>query len=135
MVLNNIFEYQLYHCRVQDLSIDKVDVIVCNPPYFKSGRTKENINLANARHANTLSIYELIENSKRLLKENGRFMMVYKSCDLADVISALDLNGFGIIRLQFIFDENKENSSCFLLEACKNKKHNIKVLKSIVITH
>lgn len=135
MNLNKIGNYKLYNCRVQDLNIEKVDVIVCNPPYFKSGKVKENVNLANARHDGTLTIHELIDNSKRLLKENGKFMMVYKSCDIAEVISLLDLNGFGITRLKFIFDENKEDSTCFLIEAIKNRKHNVKVKKSVIITH
>ena len=135
MKLNKIDNYELHSCKVQDLNIEKVDVVICNPPYFKSGKAKENVLLANARHEGELSLFELIDNSKRLLKENGRFMMVYKSCDLAEVISLLDLKGFGIVRLQFVFDENKDDSTCFLLEAIKSKKHNVKVNKSIVISH
>ena len=42
--VNNIENYELHTCKVQDLKIDKVDVIVCNPPYFNSGKVKE-INL------------------------------------------------------------------------------------------
>jgi len=135
MKLNNVSNYELYSCKVQDLNIEKVDVIVCNPPYFKSGRTKENKDLANARHEGTLNLYELLDSSKRLLKENGRFMMVYKSCDLAEVISLLDLKGFGVSKLQLVFDEKKDYSTCFLIEAIKNRKHNVKVIKSVEITH
>ena len=131
MILNKIDSYELYNCKVQDLNIAPVDVIVCNPPYFKSGKVKENVNLANARHEGELTLFELIINSKRLLKENGRLMMVYKSCDLAEVVSLLDLEGFGVVRLQFVFDENKDASTCFLIEAIKSRKHNVKVVKNI----
>ena len=62
-------------------------------------------------------------------------MLVYKSCDIAEVIALLDLNGFGISRIQFVFDENKDNSTCFMLEAVKGKKHNVKVIKSVEIVH
>lgn len=135
MKLNKIENYELHNCKVQELNIDKVDVIVCNPPYFKSGKIKDNALLANARHEGELTLFELIDTSKRLLKDNGRLMLVYKSCDLAEVISLLDLKGFGVVRLRFVFDENKSESTCFLLEAVKGKKHNVKVNKSIVITH
>lgn len=135
MELNKVDNYALYNCRVQDLYIESVDVIVCNPPYFNSGKTKDNIDIANARHSNELSIFELLEASKRLLKENGKFMMVYKSFDVVNVISLLDLMGFGITKLKFIFDENKEESSCFLLEAVRGRKHNTKVIKPVLITH
>lgn len=135
MKLNEIDNYELYSCRVQDLKIDKVDVVVCNPPYFKSGKAKDNKDLANARHDGELTLFELIENSKRLLKENGKLMMVYKSCDVAEVISLLDLNGFGVNKIQFVFDENKKNSTCFMLEAIKHQKHNVKVVKPIIVRH
>ena len=135
MKLNKVSNYELYNCRVQDLDIECVDVIVCNPPYFNSGKTKENVDIAKARHSNELSVFELLESSKRLLKENGKFMMVYKSFDVVNVISLLDLLGFGITKLKFIFDENKEESSCFLLEAVKGRKHNTKVIKPILISH
>ena len=135
MKLNNIENYELYNTKVQELKIDKVDVIVCNPPYFKSGKVKENINLAKARHEGELTLCELIECSKKILKEYGKLMMVYKSCDLAEVISFLDLNGFGVSRLQFVFDDNKDCSTCFLIEAIKNRKHNVRVIKPIQISH
>lgn len=135
MKLNKIENYELHSCKVQELKIDKVDVIICNPPYFKSGKAKGNKDLANARHEGELTLFELIENSKRLLKENGKLMLVYKSCDIAEVIALLDLNGFGISRIQFVFDENKDNSTCFMLETVKGKKHNVKVIKSVEIIH
>jgi len=135
MGLNKINNYELYNCKVQNLKIDKIDVIVCNPPYFKSGKVKENVSLANARHEGELNLYELLESCNRLLKDNGKIMMVYKSCDLAELISLLDLNGFGVSRLQFVFDENKDVSTCFLIEAIKNRRHNVRVIKPVVITH
>jgi len=135
MKYNGINNYELYNCKVQDLNVDCVDVIVCNPPYFKNGRINKNSDLANARHENELTLGELVFHSKRLLKDNGKLMLVYKSSDLAGVIKEIDLNGFGVTRLQFIFDSNKENSTCFLIEAIKNRKHNIKILKSFEISH
>ena len=61
--------------------------------------------------------------------------MVYKTCNLVDVIRELDDCGFGVNKLQFIHDENKDFSTCFLVEAEKNKKHNTKVVSPVVITH
>ena len=135
MELNKISNYELYNCKVQDLEIEKVDVIVCNPPYFKNGRINHNKNLANARHEEELTLKELVVNSKRLLKDNGKLMIVYKSCDFISVVKEMDENGFGITRVQFIYDMNKDNSTCVLVEAVRNKKHNTKIIKPIVITH
>ncbi len=135
MLLNKIKNYELYSCKVQELEIEKVDVIVCNPPYFKDGRVNHNESLANARHENELTLDEFICHSKRLLKNNGRLMMVYKSCDLVDVVSKLDEYGFGIVRLQFVYDENKDFSTCLLVEAVSGRKSRVNISKPIVITH
>lgn len=133
--MNKINNYELYNCKVQELNINKVDVIVCNPPYFKDGKIKDNRDLANARHELELTMEDLVFHSKRLLKDNGRLILVYKSNELIKVISEFDKNNIGITKLKFVFDSNKESSTCFLIEGVKNKKHNVKVLKAIEIKH
>lgn len=135
MALNKITNYELYSCKVQDLNIDKVNVIVCNPPYFKNSRKNANTLLNNARHDDCLSIEDLVLSCNRLLKENGRLFMVYKTTELIGLINALQESNFGIRELKFIFDQNKENSNCFLLEAIKGYKSDVKVVKPIYITH
>lgn len=135
MELNNISNYELYKSRVQDLNINKVDVIVCNPPYFKNSLVNENKLIKNARHEETLTIEEVVKHSERLLKSNGKLMMVYKTSELINLIILLDKYKFGITRLKFIVDDNKECSNAFLIEAIKNRKHDLKALKPLVITH
>lgn len=133
--LNKISNFVLYNCKVQDLKLEKVDVVVCNPPYFKNGIVNRNNDLANARHEGELTLSELIEHSNRLLKNNGKLMIVYKSCDVVDIVKEMDKNKFGVTRVQFIYDINKDNSTCVLVEAIKNRKHNVRIIKPIIITH
>lgn len=135
MALNKITNYELYSCKVQDLNIDKVDVIVCNPPYFKNSRKNTNTLLNNARHDDCLPIEELVNSCNRLLKNNGRLFMVYKTTELVALINSLQENSFGIRELKFVFDDNKDNSNCFLIEAIKGYKSDVKVVKPIYITH
>lgn len=135
MKLNNISNYELYKCKIQDLNIEKVDAIVCNPPYFKNSLLNNNEMLKKARHEESLTIEEVVENSSRLLKNNGKLMMVYKTSELINLIILLDKYNFGITRLKLIVDDNKEYSNAFLIEAIKNRKHDLKALKPLVITH
>ena len=135
MELNKISNYELYSCKVQELEIEKVDVIVCNPPYFKNSNLNENELIKNARHDECLTIEELAKNCKRLLKDNGKVFIVYKSSEIISLTNSFDKEGFGVTRLKFIFDENKDVSNCFLIELIKNQKHNVKVVKPVVITH
>ena len=75
------------------------------------------------------------KNSDRLLKSSGKLMMVYKTSELINLILLLDKYNFGITRLKLIIDDNKEYSNAFLIEAIKNRKHDLKALKPLVITH
>lgn len=135
MKLNNIFNYELYKSRIQDLNIDKVDVVVCNPPYFKNSLMNKNKLIKDARHEVSLTIEEVVKHSERLLVDNGKLMMVYKTSELINLILLLDKYHFGITRLKFIVDDNKECSNAFLIEAIKNRKHDLKALKPLIIAH
>ena len=135
MELNNIENYELHSCKVQDLFIDQVDVIVCNPPYFNSGKRKENEYLKNARHDDNLDVEDLAKSCSRLLKENGKVFIVYKSSEVVNFIDCFKKNNFGVRELKFIYDQNKEYSNCFLIEMVKGYKSDVKVTNPIIITH
>ena len=135
MELNNVSNYELHKSRVQELNISKVDVILCNPPYFKNSLQNNNELLKRARHEESLSIGEVVHHAQRLLKSNGRIMMVYKTTELINLIVLFDKYGFGITRIKLIFDENKSFSNTFLIEAIKNRKHDLKALKPLIIAH
>jgi len=54
----------------------KFDLIISNPPYFTSGMIAPNKNRALARHDIELSINDFVENSYRLLSDNGRVAVI-----------------------------------------------------------
>lgn len=135
MKLNKVLNYELHKGMVQDLKIEKVDVIVCNPPYFKHGLVNNNELVKRARHEESLTIEEVVKHSERLLKNSGKLFMIYKTSDMVDLIILLDKYNFGVTKLKLIIDENKEFSNTFLIESIKNRKHNLKALKPLIITH
>jgi len=66
-----------YHEPIQDFELNvQYDLIVSNPPYFEDGPTKADQGVASARHALTLDFKSLIEQSAKLLKENGEFWCI-----------------------------------------------------------
>lgn len=70
------------------------DAIITNPPYFvdslESPVTKRNI----ARHTSSLSFRELIDNSWRLLNENGEFSLIVPTESKSLLESEAMLKGF-----------------------------------------
>lgn len=62
---------------LQDLAGEGIyDLIVSNPPYFQASLKNPDSQRALARHTDTLSYDELLANSARLLKEEGRLALV-----------------------------------------------------------
>ena len=129
---NDINNYCFYLEQFQSLKMEQVDYIVTNPPYFDGEHVSLNEDKRKARFAEYLPLDDLIKNSKRLLKDRGSLFLVYPSFKLPQVIATLDKYKFGVIRLQFVYDENKEDSLVFLIEARKGMKHYSKISKPIV---
>ena len=125
--MNNIENYTLYCNDFSELKMEQVDYIVSNPPYFDGDHVSANEDKRKARFAIYLPIEELIKHSKRLLKDRGSLFLVYPCFKLPQVIALLDKYKFGVTRLQFVHDENKNDAIVFLLEARKGMKHYSKI--------
>lgn len=125
--MNGIENYSLYCSDFINLKMEQVDYIVSNPPYFDGDHVSANEDKKRARFAVYLPIEDLIKNAKRLLKDRGSLFLVYPSFKLPQVIALLDQYKFGVTRLQFVHDQNKNESIVFLLEARKGMKHYSKV--------
>lgn len=70
-----------------DLQDEKYDLIISNPPYFKSGVTDLKSVRLKARHIGTLSPETLLKESPKYLEDKGRLAMVFPIRNLKDVIS------------------------------------------------
>ena len=125
--MNGVENYSLYCSDFINLKMEQVDYIVSNPPYFDGDHVSANEDKKRARFAVYLPIEDLIKNAKRLLKDRGSLFLVYPSFKLPQVIALLDQYKFGVTRLQFVHDHNKNESIVFLLEARKGMKHYSKV--------
>lgn len=117
---NHIEDYQLYLCPIQELELDPVDVIVCNPPYFPvSEHMNENPFLQVARHEVKLSLDELCKHMSRLLKESGRGYLVHRAIREEEIIQSLRAYGLYVHTKQLMYDENREDAVSLLLEVQK----------------
>ena len=131
MMINNVENFSFFSVDFRELKMEQVDYIVSNPPYFDGDHVSENIDKRRARFAEFLPLDDLIKHSKRLLKDRGSLFIVYPSFKLPQVIATLDKYKFGVVRIQFVYDENKNDSMVFLLEARKGMKHYSKIKEPI----
>lgn len=117
-----IENYRLYTCRVQDLTVEPVDVILCNPPYFNQmNKANRNPNpyLEAARHEIFLPLVELLDCVRRDLKSHGRFYLIHRSDRLAEIIIEADKRGLTLKKCMPIIDHRKKSSHAICLEFIK----------------
>lgn len=115
---------------------DTFDVIVCNPPYFKTfDQTKINDNevKAIARHELKITLDEIFEVSKKILKNNGVIAMVHRTERLPEIISLMIKHNIQPKRMQFIHPKENTESELFLIEGRKNGNAGLKILKPIIV--
>lgn len=112
--LSNCLEYVLP---------ETVDVVTCNPPYFKF-KKDSNINnyeeKAIARHEIETNLDSIIMSAKYILKNKGVLYMVHRPERLSEIFSILDHYKFAIKKLQFIYSSNNKNALMVLIKATKN---------------
>lgn len=135
--LNDITNYELINCDAKVLRIDPVDVVVCNPPYFKQTLDSKNSNqdIALAKHDDSLPLDALIKSIVSNLKDNGKLFFVYQSSRIQEVIDAFTKYHLNIKIMQFVYNVNKENSNIVLLKAVKGGKSGMEVKKPLMISN
>lgn len=121
----NIQDFEIICSDIADVELDPVDVVVCNPPYFRVSNDRQlNINEYKkiARHECYLKLEVLCECVSRLLKEKGRFYLVHRSDRIVDLCVELRKNELEIKTMQFIRDCENEDVHGVLIEAVKQAK-------------
>ena len=101
-----------------------VDVILCNPPYFKmQGKIKENQDVAICRHEIACNLRQIIEKAGQLIKQKGRFYIVIPADRLCECIVDLANNGFETKNIEMCC--HKSRVGVCLIEAVKNAKSGV----------
>lgn len=111
---------------------DSVDLVLCNPPYFKELATSiknPNPYLAIARHEIHTSLEEVVTVSAKLLKTNGRLAMVHRPDRFLDILHAMEQANIAPKKIRFVYPKAGKEANTLLIEGIKQgKKDGFKVL-------
>jgi len=131
---NNVKNYELINADIKEFTGNQVDVIVCNPPYFKTPNKDFGANdyKAIAKHEVLIDLKSLIASINRNLKDGGTLYFLFLTTRLEEVMNELRKNNLKVKKMQFVYDENKENSNVFMIKAIKNGNVGINVIKPII---
>lgn len=132
---NNVTNYELIHGDIITYKGDEVDVIVCNPPYFKTKEEDKCLNQfkALAKHESELTLDKLIPSIRRNLKNHGTLYLLFLTSRLEEVMIELRKNRFKVKTLKFVYDKNKDYSNVVLIKAVKGGNLGMNVEKPIII--
>lgn len=110
----------------------KFDYLISNPPFYKPNTTKsEDLHLRISRYQEFMPLEKMINKINSLIKPNGKFYMCY-DCDFIDKIcSYLCDFKIKITKIQFIHTNNTKSARLVLIEAKKNSKSPLQVLKPL----
>lgn len=116
---------------------DSVDVITCNPPYFKNldtSRKNSRDAYTIARHEVFLKLPQLMAKTSQLLKMNGKAYFVHRPDRFFDLLDAMRDNRLAPKKIRFIYPYVGKESNMILVEAIKDgKEDGLKILPPLYI--
>lgn len=131
----NGFACEVVTTRLQEIGReydDKFSLILCNPPYEKSGFENEVYERAVCRKEITLTLKEIVEAAFRKLKFGGRLAIINRADRAAELIFLLKNRGLEPKRIQFVSGTPEGKPYLIMAAAVKGGKEGVEVLPTIV---
>lgn len=120
----------------QVIPADSVDLVTCNPPYFKELPTSTknpNPHLAIARHEIETTLEEVIKEASRQLKMMGKFSMVHRPDRLLEIIDLMNRYKIAPKRIQFVYPKQHKEANILLIEGIRHGKEGLKILPPLYV--
>lgn len=102
---------------------DSVDLITCNPPYFKvypQSPLNPNDSKAVARHELLMTAEDIFQRAKILLKSRGKLYLVHQVERLPELLLLADKHRLQLKRLRLVYPLPGREAHIVLLEFIKN---------------
>ena len=131
----NGFDCNVHTGKLQDIGRefdDKFSLILCNPPYERSGFENEVYERAVCRKEITITLSEIIDAAYRAVKFGGRFAVLNRADRTAELVYLLKKRGLEPKRLQFVCGTAGAKPYLVMVEAVKGGKEGIEILPEAV---
>lgn len=113
-----------------------VDIIVCNPPYFRNNDTSyindERVK-AIARHEILTSLEDIIRISSNILQINGELYLVHRSERIDEIITYSNKYNINVKNIQFISTKNEKEPTLVLVRCVKGSNYGVKIAPTLCI--
>ena len=111
------------------------DVVTSNPPYMTKGHGLVNDADAKtiARHEVLCSLEDLISQTAKLLKPNGRCYFVHRPFRLVEILSMMSAYRVEPKRIQFVYPYVDKEPNMVLIEGLRGGKSRVTVEKPLIV--
>lgn len=101
----------------EDVGNGKVDVLICNPPYYIMPEDNSNINKKYmlTKYEVSTSLNDIFNSANKILKYSGKFFMVHIPSRIQEIMSVAKKYNFICKKLQFLYPNNKKELSHLIL--------------------
>lgn len=117
--------------------INSIDLITCNPPYFKrypNSTMNPNSQKALARHEVAMTLEDVFDQAKVLLRDKGKLCLVHRPERLSEMQALGRAYGFSLKRLALIYPRSGANANTVLVEFMKHgKESGLTILPPIIV--
>ncbi len=120
----------------QQIGLGVVDVVVCNPPFYKVGSYNMNPDERKmiARHEVKATLEDVIKEASLLLNSRGVFALIHRPDRLNEIIILLNKYNLEPKRMRFIYPKFGASCNHLLIEAVKNANPgSLKILDPLYI--
>lgn len=115
----------------QNTTPEFYDIITCNPPYFEvkeTSRFNKNDYKTIARHEVTLKLEDILQISRKLLKNGGTLGLVHRPERLIDILITMRKYNIEPKKIRLIYPGKNKEANILLIEGKKNGKKGLKIL-------
>ena len=116
---------------------ESVDVVTCNPPYFKykdGSLVNDNEIKTIARHEVMINLDDVLKSAKYVLKNGGTFAMVHRPDRMIEIINTMQKYGIEPKKLRLVYPKMGKEANILLVEGIKNGSTGLKI-NSPLYTH
>lgn len=131
----NGFDCDVICCRLQEIGKeydDRFSLILCNPPYERSGFENLSYEKAVCRKEITLTLPEIVEVAYRKLKFGGRLAILNRADRTAELVFLLKKRGLEPKRMQLVSGTEGAKPYLVMIEAVKGGKEGVEVLPTLL---
>lgn len=126
-------KYKLYHSRIQDLDIEPVDVVICNPPFFEMNNVTPDIYFKEAMFEESLMMEDLFIALRKFMKDNGEAYILYQADRFPELFDMCKKYKLKIMKMQFVHDINSKHALRVLMKLKIGKMSKLKIYEPVMI--